>query len=299
VRSAVAVLIVIWLAAGCEKGPAAGHIVVYAYEDTREERIEELFAEFTAETGVLVTPKFGTSAGLTDAVVAKQDSPRADVLLTAGAADIWRAADNGALRPLDDATLQIVPAPLRDPDGYWIAATAYMPSVIVSESATPIRLDTPDDLGRQDLEGRLCLSSSSLPGNRALLAALIELSDNRMAERMVRRWVRNLAVPPLETEAQLVDAVRSGRCQLGVTTMGGRIESLSQAWPGEGPRSLYIDGIGVARHATDADAAQRFVAWIAGKRGITTNPGYEFVHAGVAGRRDEEVRLLAERVGYR
>ena len=116
---------------------------------------------------------------------------------------------------------------------------------------------------------------------------------------MVRRWVRNLAVPPLETEAQLVDAVHSGKCQLGVTTMSGRIESLSQAWPGDGPHSFYIDGIGVARHATDADAAQRFVAWIAAKRGITMNPGEEFVHASIAGRRDEEARLLAERVGYR
>ena len=297
-RLAAAAVVIVWLA-GCGEDPAPGHIVVYAYEDTREERIEELFAEFTAETGVLVTPKFGTSAGLTDTVIAKQDSPRADVLLTAGAADIWRAADKGALRPLDDATLQIVPAPLRDPDGYWIAATGHMPSVIVSQSNTPVRLDTPDDLGRPEFEGGLCLSSSSLPGNRALLAALIELNDVRTAERMVRRWVRNLAVPPLETEAQLVDAVLAGTCQLGITTMGGRIESLSQVWPGEGPRSFHIDGIGVARHATDAEAAQRFVAWVAAKRGITTNPSDEFVHAGVAGRRDEEARRLAERVGYR
>lgn len=297
-RLAAAALVIAWLA-GCGEDPAPAHIVVYAYEDTREERIEELFAEFTTETGVLVTPKFGTSVGLTDAVIAKQDSPRADVLLTAGAADIWRAADSGALRPLDEATLRIVPVPLRDPDGYWIAATARRPFIIVSGSASPIRLDTPDDLGRQDFEGRLCLSSSSLPGNRALLAALIELSDNRSAERMVRRWVRNLAVPPMQTEAQLVDAVRSGKCPLGVTTMSGRIESLSRAWPGEGPRPLHIDGIGVARHATNADAAQRFVAWIAAKRGIATNPNDEFVHVSVAGRRDEEARLLAERVGYR
>lgn len=297
-RSAAAALVIVWLA-GCSEDPAPGHIVVYAYEDAREARIEEMFAEFTSETGVLVTPKFGASAELADAVIEKQDSPRADVLLTAGAADIWRAADSGALRPLYDATLQIVPVPLRDPDGYWIAATARMPFIIVSESASPIRLDTLGDLGRPDFEGRLCLSSSSLPGNRALLAALIESSDNRTAERMIRSWVRNLAVPPLASEAQLVDAVRSGKCRLGVTTMSGRTESLVQFWPGAGPRSFHIDGIGVARHATDPDAAQRLVAWIAAKRGIATNPGDGFVHAGIAGRRDEEARLLAERAGYR
>lgn len=297
-RLAAAVLIIAWLA-GCGEHPAPGHIVVYADEAAREERIEEMFAEFTAETGVLVTPKFGASAELTDAIIAKQDSPRADVLLTAGAADIWRAADNGALRPLDDATLQIVRPALRDPDRYWVAATAHVPFIIVSASAAPIRLDTPDDLGRQEFEGRLCLSTSSLPGNRALLAALIESNDNRTAERMIRRWVRNLAVPPLETEAQLVDAVRSGKCQLGVTTMSGRIESLSQPWPGAGPRSLHIDGVGVARHASDADAAQRFVAWIAAQRNIAADPSDAFVHAGIAGWRDEEARRLAARAGYR
>ena len=48
-RAAVAGLIIALLAAGCGEEPAPGHIVVYAYEDTREERIEELFAEFTAD----------------------------------------------------------------------------------------------------------------------------------------------------------------------------------------------------------------------------------------------------------
>lgn len=287
------------LLVACGDKPRTGHIVVYAHEGTRVQRIEEMLAEFTAETGILVTPKFGASSELTDAVIGKRDAPRADVLLTAGAADILRAADNGALRPLLEEALERVPALLQDPDGYWIAAKASSPLIVAADEASTFVLDGLGDLGGTEFKGRLCLSSSALPGSRALVAALIESNDNRTVERMVRRWVRNLALPPFESEAELVDAVRSGACELGVLTGSTRSDSLSRFWPSTEPRSFHINGIGVARHATDADAAQQLVAWIAGRLGARVYEDVEYIHAGVAGWRDEEARLLAERAGYR
>ncbi len=291
-------LVVILLSA-CSESPPPGHIVVYAHEGTRAQRIEEMLSEFTADTGVLVTLRFGDSTALTDSVIAKQDAPRADVLITSGAADIWRAADSGALRPLADEARERVPAPLRDPDGYWTAAMSSSPVIVVADHASTFVLDGLGDLGGAEFKGRLCLSSSALPGNRALIAALIESSDNRSAERMIRKWVRNLAVPPFASEAKLVDAVRSGACELGLLTAHTQRDSLHRFWPENGPRSFHIDGIGVARHATDPDAAQRFVAWVASKRGARASANVDYVHAAVAGQRDEEARLLAERAGYR
>jgi iron(III) transport system substrate-binding protein len=287
------------LLAACGDTPGPGHVVVYAHEGARTQRIEETLAEFTAETGVLVTFKFGASTELTDAVIGKQDAPRADVLLTADAADIWRAADNGALRPLPEETLQLVPPPLRDPDGYWIAATANSPLVVVADEASTFVLDGLGDLGGTEFVGCLCLSSSALPGSRALIAALIESNDNKTVERMVRRWVRNLAQPPFDSEVKLVDAVRSGTCKLGVLTGNTHTDSLPRFWPLTEPRSFHINGIGVARHATNAGAAQQLVAWVAGRQGVRGYADAEYIHAGVAGRRDEEARLLAERAGYR
>lgn len=296
---ALAALLLLPLIAACGDKPVPAHIVVYAHEATRGQRIEEMLAEFTAETGTLVTPRFGASAGLTDAVINKQDAPRADVLITAGAADIWRAADSGALLPLAEATLQLVPGPLRDPDGYWIAATARSPVIAVADEAPTFALDTLGDLGGAEFEGRLCLSSSSLPGNRALIAALIETSDNRTAERTIRRWVRNLALPPFESDTRLIDAVRSGACELGIVTTNAQLGALSRFWPDGEPTSFNIDGIGVARHATDPVAAQHFVTWVANKKGARAHADVEYIHAAVAGLRDDEARLLAERAGYR
>ena len=297
-RTSAAFVFVVLLA-GCGDKPPPGHVVIYAHDGTREQRIEEMLAEFTVETGVLVTIKFGASAELTDAVIGKQDTPRADILLTAGAADIWRAADNGALRPLPEETRQHVPAFLQDPDGYWIAATAGSPVIVVAEDASTFVLDGLGDLGGTEFKDRLCLSSSALPGSRALVAALIESNDNKTIERMVRRWVHNLARRPFESDAELVDAVRSGACELAVLTANTRHDSLARFWPSAEPRSFHIDGIGVARHATDADAAQQLVAWVADRQGARVYDDVEYIHAGVAGWRDEEARLLVERAGYR
>lgn len=296
---ALTALVSVALLVACGEKPPPGHVVIYAHEGTQAQRIEEMLAEFTAETGVFVTIKFGASSELTDAVIGKQDAPRADILLTAGAADIWRAADNGALRPLSDETLQRVPSPLRDPDGYWIAATATSPVIVVAGEASTFVLARLGDLGGTEFKGRLCLLSSALPGSRALVAALMESNDNRTVERMLRRWVHNLALPSLESEEKLVDALRSGDCELGILTGNARHDSLARFWPSTEPRSFHIDGIGVARHATDADAAHELVGWIADKQGARVYEDVEYIHAGVAGWRDEEARLLAERAGYR
>ena len=296
---ALAALLSVALLVACGDKPPPGHVVIYAHEGSRAQRIEEMLAEFTAETGILVTTKFGASSELTDAIIDKRDAPRADILLTAGAADIWRAADQGALRPLPEETRERVPTSLQDPDGYWVAATAISPVIVVADEAPAYMLDGIGDLGGTEFKGRLCLSSSALPGSRALVAALIESNDNRTVERMIRRWVHNLALPPFESEAKLVDAVQSGACELGILTGNTQHDSLARFWPSTEPRSFHIDGIGVARHATDADAAQQLVAWVADRQGARAYEDVEYIHAGVAGWRAEEARLLSERAGYR
>ena len=94
-------------------------VVVYAsYED--EGYLPELFSVFTKSTGIRVVVKHTKSA--VDEVIADHGSPPADVLLTQEAVGIWRAADEGALRPLalGDEERRL-PEWSRDPDGYWVA----------------------------------------------------------------------------------------------------------------------------------------------------------------------------------
>src|SRR5210317_723766 len=96
-------------------------VVVYAsYED--ENYLPSLFAAFTRETGIPVTVRHRPEQQIVDEVIEKRGSPPADVLLTRSVHGIWRAADEGALRPLQSETVSgFAPGWLRDPDGYWTA----------------------------------------------------------------------------------------------------------------------------------------------------------------------------------
>jgi len=124
-----------FVAAGCgEREPAVEQVgprvqphpepvVVYAsYAD--EAYLPALFAGFTRETGTRVTVRHADAMAIVDKVIENRGSPPADLLLTANVNGVWRAADEGALRPLgSDVVQQRVPAQLREPDGYWTAVS--------------------------------------------------------------------------------------------------------------------------------------------------------------------------------
>ena len=116
------------------------------------------------------------------------------------------------------------------------------------------------------------------------------------AERLVRAWIRNLAVPPFESEEELLAAVRSGACAYGIlsdsTTDGSTFVTAPE------PAYLDISGAGVARHSRHPDSAHRFVDWVIEDSSLASG-GVGSINIGVAGWRDEDARLVAERAGYR
>ena len=299
-RNALAALLAALTLVSCGE-QAAQHaqstIVVYVHERAEQMRFAEMLAEFTAETGIAVTARYGNSRELTGAVIGKTDSPRADVLLTSNAADIWRAGNEGALRPLPETVLHALPEVLRDPDGAWVATLVRTPTLVAADGVALEGIGSYTDLAAPSLAGRLCIASSRRPANRALVAMLIESETAKPAERIVRGWVRNFAHPPYASDGELLGAVHAGDCEIGLVASGAGIGNLLQAsLPGP---YLDIDGIGVARHAGNPDGAHRFIEWIVARQSLGLSGGYFTMHVGVAGYRDEEARLLAERAGYR
>lgn len=239
----------------------------------------------------------GDSVTMTDAIIAKRDSPRADILVTSSVIDIVRAADQGALRPLAPSSVQAVPETLRDPDGAW-AAISHTPLLIGAMPGAPIfEGESYADLGSPELAGALCLTTSSLPQNRVLLAMLIEDLGEKTAERAVRRWVRNLAVRPFKTEDELAAALLSGTCKLAILSIYADVEGLKLK--PTNPTYRDIEGLGVARHAQHPEAANELVAWLLQALYVEQPLNWNGRNIGAAGWRDEDARRLAERAGYR
>jgi len=316
-RVFVAIPAILVLAA-CDKEPQAPQqrfepVVVYAaYED--ENYLQALFADFTAETRIPVTVRHGDAEQLVDDVIANRGSPPADVLLTTNVADAWRAADEGALRPIAAANMTDVAEFLRDPDNQWTAARMSVTVIAVGSGAAEEPPTTYVDLGKPVYGGGLCLSSSSLPVNRALIAMLISELGPKPAERLVRGWVRNLAVPVFETEKALLDSLDAGTCRYAIVSS----PLVAGEWILPDPAYVDIEGIGIARHARYPESAEKLVNWLLSAdvqirhasstrthpavANLPDSPLEEKIskkNVGIAGWQDTDAALLAERAGYR
>ena len=277
-----------------DDGPPAAAIVVYV-SAAQEVRLAGTLSAFTEETGIPITLTVADDEVNARNVIENRGAPPADVLITSTVIDIWRAADEGALRPLQATNLEDVPVVLRDPDRTWAAVGVHYAKIVTAENA--VLADDYADFATAELRGKVCLSSAALPVNRALIAMLIEDIGLKPAERMVRAWVGNLAASPYATEQKLVDALRSGTCRYGIVSDAADTQGLASIPPN--PLYLDIDAIGIARHARQAESAETFVQWMLASNPVPQPESSNGRNLGLVGWRDEEVRLLAERAGYR
>lgn len=293
---AVSTVLVFSLLTSCDPGPPPQAIVVYAVGNNEAELKEQLH-EFTEDTRIPVNLVFSRSSGNADLVINNSGSPSADILITNNVADIWRAADEGALRPISTEAIANSDPLLRDPDGFW-TAIAMRWNVIgaLKEDSTRPLLASYDVLASEDLRGRICLSSSALHANRSLVAMLINDRGVKKTERLVRAWIRNLATAPFSSEDQLVDAILDGTCDYGILSWRPEIDDLIYFVPEQ--HYMHIDGIGVARHAQQPGSAQKLVQWLVREKQPRIDSEHDLRPVSIAGWRDEDAKRLAERAGY-
>ena len=294
-RIALAAVLLAQFLSGCDSGPPPIPIVVYAVGDD-EQGLTATLAEFTEDTGIGVTLVISKSSKNADLVINKSGSPTADILITNNVADIWRAADSGALRPVRSEKLKTADPSLTDPDGAWVAIGMRFHAIALAKPDVRPLVATFDDLAGPEYKGRLCLSSSSLHINRSLIALLIGDKGLKDTQRLVRGWVRNLTASPFPSQEELLEALRSGVCDYAIVDWSKDTKEFSYVTPN--PLYVNIDAVGVARHATNPESAQRLVEWFLDNRKTFIENDAARQNIGNAGWRDEEARLLVERAGY-
>ncbi len=259
--------------------------------------LEALLDRCVEHSGTQLDVRWGDSTELTNEVISKSGTA-ADILITDNAADIWRAADEGALRPIASPAFDRQNSAVKDDERYWAALASYSWALLYSDSAPGERqsLDL-DGLATPLLEDRLCMVSSSYPEYRALLAHLIAERGSLAAERLVRLWTHNFASGPHDSETALYDAMSNAGCHYGVVRV--RAAAHGAHPPLLEPRYIDVAAIGVGRHAQNAEAAQDLVDWLLENNEVPVFDAAGHQSASVTGRLAEEARLLAERAGYR
>ena len=286
-------------------------VVVYA-DQPREAVLREVFAGFTNATGIPVTIREASGEKNLDDVLSNKGAPPADVLFADNIADIWLAGDEGALRQLaPDSGIKEIPDALRDPDGQWLTMGIDELVIVTGQGVDSSGVLGYDDLGEERFKEALCLPVSAHPESRALIALYIEASGERPAERIARRWMANLARPPMHSSKELLEALDDGSCGISIVpaaSLGTRsdLEVIVPKRP-----AVVAFGAGVARHARYPETAAELLAWLAsveGQEAFAEATGTLSVLAvgtprvqpfSTTGWLDEEARLLAERASWR
>lgn len=252
------------------------------YTSMPAERIANVASAYAEAAGVIVNYMVDSDEVLIDKLIRKEHLPGADVLLITGAGHLAQAVDSDVLRPITSARLEdTISDALRDLDGYWFGVGVRAELIVYDQRrvAAPT-LGGYADLADESWHGKLCLQRSIHERSRSLVAALIAEHGERQAEMIVRGWRANFATSVFDSQRDLLLAIESGACGVGVASSDevarfvseGLVENLRFHFPSadDGGTQLRLSAAGVARHANDAKMATEFVEWLTSPSGQRT-----------------------------
>ena len=201
------------------------------------------------------------------------------MLLTVDAGNLWFAAEQGVLQPVDSAALRAaVPEYLRDPEGRWFGLSLRARTIVYDTR----KLSADDLVGYEDLadprwKGKLCLRTSKKVYNQSLVAMMIARLGESRTEEIVRGWVDNLATDPFSNDTLLIEAIADGRCEVGIvnTYYLGRLQRDNPDLPvalffppaDVGGVHVNVSGAGLVTNAANREGAVTLLEWLAGPSG--------------------------------
>ncbi len=305
------------------------------YSARKEHLIKPLFDAYTRKTGIEIRYITDKAAPLLVRLKAEGDNTPADILMTVDAGNLWQAAKQGVLGPVESNTLQDnIPSHLRDPDKHWFGLSMRARTIVYStERVKPAELDTYEGLAGPEWKGRLCLRTAKKVYNQSLVATMMARLGKEKAEQAVSGWAANLAAPPFSNDTKTMQAIAAGQCDAGIvnTYYFGRLQkkqpdiALALFWPNQEDSGVHVNvsGAGVTKHARHRDAAVKLLEWLSGPKAqaifaslnmeYPANPGVENapevaawgsfkadnVNVSTAGELQSEAVMLMDRAGYR
>lgn len=256
-------------------GPSASHAEqVVVYSARIEQLIKPMFDAFTKDTGINVKFVTDKEGPLLARLKAEGKNTPADMLITSDAGNLWEAAQEGLLRPVESKTLQAnVPAYLHDPRNQWFGLSVRARTIIYNtQKVKPSDLSTYEALAEPQWKGRLCLRTSKKVYNQSLVAMMIAEHGAARTEEIIKGWVANLAIDPLSDETKAMEFVAAGRCDVTIANSYyyGRLMQKNPAlplaifWPNQEGSGVHVNisGAGITKYAHNVPAATRLLEFL-------------------------------------
>lgn len=258
----------------------AEEVVVYSARN--EQLIKPLFDAYTKETGVQVKFVTDKEGPLMARLKAEGRNTPADIFMTVDAGNLWQAAQEYLLKPVNSKVLSgNIPEHLRDPGNEWFGLSVRARTVVYNRNKVKAgELTTYEDLASPKWKQRLCLRTSKKVYNQSLVGMMMFEHGEDKTEQIVRGWVANLATDPFPDDTKAMEAVAAGLCDATVVNtyyFGRLIEKkpnlpLSIFWPNQNLKTnaagvhVNISGAGVTRHAKHEAAAIKLLEWLSSEK---------------------------------
>ncbi len=256
---------------------------VNVYSHRHYEVDEQLFDQFTEQTGIEVNVVNASADELIKKLQMEEESSPADVLITVDAGRLYRAMDKGLLQPVSSETLNNnIPQQFRDPDGEWYGLT-YRARVIVrhQDRVDSGAIQTYEGLAEPKWEDKVLIRSSSNIYNQSLMASIIAHKGESAAKNWAEGLVNNMARKPRGGDRDQVKAVAAGKGDLAVVNtyyLGHLLNAENEAevkageqvevvFPNQDGRGTHINvsGAGVTKHAPNKENAIEFLEFLSSK----------------------------------
>ena len=262
--------------AGCGVFDKPADLQVYS---ARHYGSEEVFKQFTEETGITVDFLGGENADLLQRIKAEGADSPADVYMTVDAGNLWEAANEGLLAETDSTTLdKAIPAQYRDAQNRWFGLVLRARTVLYNpDNVDPSEFDAKDTyagLADPKWKGKLCMRDESEAYQVALVAQLITLYGYDRTLEIVKGWVAN-DVQIMANDVLLIDAVDAGTCDVALINhyylarelqdhpdLNVKLYWASQQGAGT---MVNLSGAGVVATSDNKTQAQQLIEWLATK----------------------------------
>lgn len=242
---------------------------------------EAFYTGYTKATGIKVNRIEGGEDALFERIKAEGANSPADVFLTVDVARLWRAEQAGIFAPVKSASLsKRIPAQYRGTDNKWFGFSARARVIAYDRNKVkPTELARYEDLANPKWKGEICVRPSSHPYNLSLIASMIAHLGEDKATEWARGVTANLARPPRGGDTDQLRAVAAGECAIAISNHyyyvrlmrsskaedKAVVEKVGLIWPNQGDRGTHVNvsGGGMLRHAPHADAAVKFLEYLA------------------------------------
>ena len=258
--------------------------VINVYTHRHYDTDQELFEQFTQETGIKVNVVKAKADELIKKLEMEGKDTPADVLISVDVARLHRAKDKGLLQSIKSKTLEkSIPENLRDTDMQWFSLTKRGRVIVYSlDRVNPEELSTYEDLANPKWKGKILVRSSSNSYNQSLIASMIAANGEEATKEWIKGIVGNFAREPKGNDRAQATAVVAGEGDIAIMNtyyIGKMLNSSNPEevkvaknvgvfFPNQDRRGTHINvsGIGVTKHAKNKANAVKFIEFLASKK---------------------------------